>query len=123
MSCKINRYSKFRRFLVAGAVMAILMGASIALAGQSGKSTSIIRNITPLREISDHRTNLNAVDYFDIVGRLNGVEGKQVTIGDRQLTLAPGVGTYRMRQYNLVGAKLNGRGEVVALELVSDEPN
>ena len=123
MSCNINRYSKFRRYLVAGAVMAILMGASIGLAGESGKSTGVIRNITPLTEMGSHRINANAADYFDLVGRLNGVEGNQVTIGDRQLTLAPGVGTHGMSQYNLVGAKLNGRGEVVALELISNEPN
>lgn len=119
---KIN-ITKMGTSLGAGTVMAIMMMASIGLAGEFGKSTSGIRNITPLSETGSHRSNANAVDHFDIVGRLNSIEGSRVTIGDRQLTLAPGVGTRGVNQHHLVGANLNGAGEVVVLELVSKEPN
>lgn len=87
------------------------------------KTGSTIRTITPMTEVSSHRADLNAADYFDIFGILNTIEGNRVTIGDRELTLAPGVGTSGMNQWNLVGANLNNAGEVVVLELVSDEPN
>jgi hypothetical protein len=123
MSPVIDQRIKIRLVFMIAVFIWFLMTASIGLAGESGKSNSVIRNITPLSEMGSHRSNANAADYFDLVGRLNGVEGNQVTIGDRQLTLAPGVGTHGMSQYNLVGAKLNGRGEVVALELISNEPN
>lgn len=125
MFCKLNILSKNKnkRIVVTAVLMAgLLMTASTSLAGDVG-NTHGLRSITPMREMGSSQLNVNAADYFDIVGILNSIEGNQVIIGDRQLTLAPGVGTSGMSQYNTVGANLNGAGQVTALELVSDEPN
>lgn len=82
-----------------------------------------IRRITPMREMANYQVDVRAHDYFDVVGRLNLIENDRMIIGDRELNIAPGVNTSRARQWNLVGAKLNKAGEVMAFETISDEPN
>lgn len=88
-------------------------------------SAAGIRPITPLGETSSfrQRADIRPQDYFDVIGILNLMENDRVVIGDRELTLAPGVRTSRARQFNLVGAKLNRAGEVVVFDVISDEPN
>ena len=104
-------------------ISALLMAASTGAAAGPKHSGKAIRTITPMTELSTYNVNVNAADYFDVVGVLNNIDGNQVTIGDRQLRLAPGVSTRGLSQFNLVGADLDSAGRVVALELVSDEPN
>jgi hypothetical protein len=103
--------------------MGFVITTSTGLAADPDRISSKIRTITPMGEASFHPSNLNAQDYFDVVGVLNLIDGNRVTIGDRDLTLAPGVRTSRINQYNLVGANLNKAGEIIVFELVSDEPN
>jgi len=104
---------------IAVALVVVFIGSTAgpAIAGRD------IHKIRPIGEMQSHGSNLRAWEYFDLVGILNSVNGNQVTIGDRQLTLAPGVGTSGMSQYNVVGANLNRAGEVVELELVSNDPS
>jgi hypothetical protein len=108
--------------VVTAALMTSLLTASTSLA-DDGDRTHGIRSITPIGERGSYQRNVNAADYFDIIGILNSVDGNQVIIGDRQLTLAPGVSTRGMSQYNTVGANVNNAGQVTALELISNEPN
>jgi hypothetical protein len=108
--------------VVTASLMASLLTASTSLAGDAASAQGL-RSITPIREGGSYQRNVNAADYFEIIGVLNSIDGNQVIIGDRQLTLAPGVGTHGMSQYNTVGANLNNAGQVTALELISDEPN
>lgn len=88
-------------------------------------STAGIQPITPMGETGSFRqqADIRPQDYFDVIGILNLMENDRVIIGDRALPLAPGVNTFQARQFNLVGAKLNRAGEVVAFDIISDEPN
>ena len=122
MFCRININRMGKWIVVTASLMAGLLTASTSLAGDAGGAQGL-RSITPIRERGSHQRNVNPADYFEIIGILNSIDGNQVLIGDRQLTLAPGVGTYGMSQYNTVGANLNNAGQVTALELISDEPN
>jgi hypothetical protein len=123
MSSVIKQIKKHRLVSMLAIVSWLLIVASTGAASGPKNSGNTIRAITPITELSTFNSNINAADYFDIVGILNSLDGNQVTIGDRQLTLAPGVSTYGLSQYNLVGANLDSAGRVVALELVSEEPN
>lgn len=123
MPFNIDTIEKKGPILIATAALCFLIAASTCLAAGPGEVGSTIRTITPMTEVGSHPSNLNAADYFDLVGRLNKIEGNQATIGDRALTLAPGVSTSGVSQWNLVGANLNNAGEVVVLELVTDNPN
>lgn len=123
MPLKIDTVKKYGQVFILSAITGLVITASTGLAAEPGKTSGKIRTITPMREVSIHRSNLNAQDYFDVVGVLNLIDGNRVTIGDRELTIAPGVRTSRINQYNLVGANLNKAGEIVVFELVSDDPN
>jgi len=123
MSPVIKQIIKHRPVLMLAIISWLLMAASTSAASGPKHSGTAIRTITPMTELSTFNPNVNAADYFDVVGILNSIDGNQVTIGDRQLTLAPGVSTYGLSQYNLVGANLDSAGRVVALELVSKKPN
>jgi hypothetical protein len=87
----------------------------------TGKVT--LRQIRPYVESSAPDDNIRAQHVFDLVGTLNMVDGNQVTIGNRQLTLASNVSASGIAIWTEVGAKLNQAGQVVALEIVSDEPH
>ena len=123
MPLKINILGKYGQVFIPGAVAGLLMLASTGLAADTGRAARAIRTITPMTEVSSHRSDLNPADYFDVLGRLNLIDGNRVTIGDRELTLAPGVRTSGIDQWNLVGAMLNNAGEIVVFELVSNDPN
>ena len=104
--------------------------ASVGLAADNGyraqsRSTGkvTIRQIRPYAESSAPDENIRAQHVFDLVGTLNAIDGNQITIGDRQLTLASTVSASGIAIWTEVGAKLNQAGEVVALEIVSDEPH
>jgi hypothetical protein len=123
MSPVIKQILKHKLVLMLVIIALFLTATSIGAASGPKHSTSAIHTITPMTEISTYNPNVNAADYFDVVGILNSIDGNKVIIGDRQLTLAPGVSTYGLSQYNLVGANLDSAGSVVALELISDKPN
>jgi hypothetical protein len=123
MPLRIDTIKKYGQVFILSAIMGFVITTSTGLAAEPGRTSGEIRTITPMRERSIHRSNLNAQDYFDVVGVLNQIDGNRVTIGDRELTIAPGVRTSRANQYNLVGANLNKAGEIVVFELVSDDPN
>ena len=88
-------------------------------------STAGIRPITPMGETGSfrQRADIRPQDYFDVVGILNLLENDRVIIGDRALPIAPGVRPFWARPFTLVGAKLNRAGEVVVVDIISDEPN
>lgn len=123
MSSVISQIRKIGPLAVMAVITGILMAAPAGMAADSRHSRNRLRTITPMTEMSSYNPDANAADYFDLIGILNSIDGNQVTIGDRQLTLAPGVGTTGMSQFNTVGANLNRAGEVVVLVLVADEPN
>jgi len=100
-----------------------ITGIWLALGCLTADAGTKIRPITPMGEMGGHRVNVSAEDYFDVVGILNLIESDRIIVGDRQLTIAPGMSFSRARQWNLVGVKLNRAGEVVAFEIISDEPN
>jgi hypothetical protein len=58
-----------------------------------------------------------------VVGTLNAIDGNQITIADRQMTLAPTASASGIVKWTEVGVKLNKAGEVVVIEIVSDEPH
>ena len=123
MSFQIDKKKKFGQGFMVSAMVGALAMAFIGLAADSAIAGNGIRKMTPMTEISRHQSNLSAWEYFDVVGLLNTIDGNQVIIGDRELNLASGVSTAGLNLWNLVGANLNDAGEVIALELVSDDPN
>ena len=111
---------KYNLKLMAWMVITAFWSTGGPLTAEAGQA---IRQITPMREMTNHQVDVRAHDYFDVVGRLNLIENDRMIIGDRELKIAPGVNTSRSRQWNLVGAKLNQDGEVVVFETISDQPN
>ena len=83
---------------------------------------SKIRSITSA-ESAAGPIKVRAEDYFDIVGTLNLIESSRVVIGNTDLRLAGGANTSGVSQYDQVGAQLNKKGEVTAIELISDLPH
>lgn len=96
---------------------------SPSLAGEAGKSRPAIRPLKSVAEMGPSRMDLNAEDYFDIVGILNLVETGRIVVGNSELRIRSGVHRSGIELWNLVGVKLNKNGEVVVLEKISDEPN
>ena len=123
MPLTIDTIKTHGRFILLTAITIAMMGAATEVAADGSRSRGKIRAITPMTEVGSHRSNLQAGDYFDVVGILNDVSGNRVTIGDRELTLAPGVRTSRANPYHVVGVKLNRAGEVVVFDLISDDPS
>lgn len=104
--------------------------ANVGLAADDGyrarqrlTGKAFIRQIRPYVESSAPDDNIRAQHVFDLVGTLNMIDGNQITIGNRQLTLASNVSASGIAIWTEVGAKLNQAGQVVALEIVSDEPH
>ena len=104
--------------------------ASVGLAADDGyraqrqtSARATIRQIRPYAESSVPDANVRAQHVFDVVGSLNAIDGNQITIGNRQLTLASTVSASGIAMWTEVGAKLNQAGMVVRLEIVSDEPH
>jgi hypothetical protein len=103
--------------------IAILLTAPASTAGEVGSPVPTINTITPPTQLDTARTNIRANDYFDVVGRLNLIKSNLVVIGNRKLTVKPGLGLSGVRRYNLVGANLDEKGNVVALKKITDAPN
>ena len=119
---------------VAGCLIGILIAggwlATAGLAADKGirmKKTDTanvaIRQIRHVRESSVPDATIRPQDVFDVVGTLNAIDGNQITIADRQLTLAPTVSASGIAKWAEVGVKLNPAGEVAVIEIVSDEPH
>ena len=89
---------------------------------RNGKDHKAIRYIQPY-ELSAASTDVRAQHVFDVVGSLNAIDGNLIIIGNRQLTLTSTVSASGIALWTEVGAKLNQTGEVVALEIVSNEPH
>lgn len=99
-------------------VIGLWTGSSCLAAERMSK----IRSITSA-ESAASPLNVKAEDYFDIIGTLNLIEGSRVVIGNTDLQLAGGASTSGISQYDQVGAQLNKKGEVTAIELISDLPH
>ena len=119
---------------VAGCLIGILIaGGWLATAGlaadtgirtkTTGTENMAIRPIRHVRETSVPDANIRTQDVFDLVGTLNAIDGNQITIANRQLTLAPTVSASGIAKWAEVGVKLNPAGEVAVIEIVSDEPH
>ncbi len=104
-------------------VWVVATGIWLAPGCLASETGSRIQQITPMEEVGSYQANIRAEDYFDVVGTLDLVENDRVIIGNRELTIAPGVNTSQAQKWNLVGVQLNQAGEVVVFETVSDEPN
>jgi hypothetical protein len=122
MIMKKNAYSRMVRWTLMTGIAGLFM-VPVCLAGQTGKAIPAIRTITPVTELDASRTNIRAENAFDVVGRLNLIKSNQVVIGNRKLTVKPGLNLSGIGKYNLVGANLDQDGNVVALKKISDEPN
>lgn len=81
-----------------------------------------VRSITSA-ESAVRPVNVRPEDNFDIVGTLNRIESNRVVIGNSKLRLAGGASTSGVSKYDQVGAQLNQKGEVTAIELISDIPH
>lgn len=119
---------------VAGCLIGILIaGGCMATSGlasdkgyrmkKNGTANVAIRQIRHVRESSVPDTNIRPQDVFDVVGTLNAMDGNRITVADRKLTLAPNVSASGITKWAEVGVKLNTAGEVVVIEIVSDEPH
>ncbi len=89
---------------------------------KTGTANVAIRQIKPL-ELGASDATIRPRDVFDVVGTLNAIDGNQITIVNRQLTLAPTVSASGIAKWTEVGVKLNPAGEVAVIEIVSDEPH
>ena len=120
---------------VAGCLIGILIaGGWLATAGMAAdkgirtKKTGTanvvaIRQMRHFPESSVPDATIRPQDVFDVVGTLNAIDGNQITIADRQLSLAPTVSASGIAKWAEVGVKLNPAGEVAVIEIVSDEPH
>lgn len=119
---------------VAGCLIGMLIaGGWLATAGlaadngirmnNTGTANVAIRQIRHVRETSDPDATIRSRDVFDVVGTLNAIDGNQITIADRHLTLAPNVSASGVAKWAEVGVKLNAAGEVAVIDIVSDEPH
>jgi hypothetical protein len=109
--------------LVPGCMILILaIGLWPGFGCLAAEKKSKIRSITPA-ESAASPVNVRAEDYFDIVGTLNLIESGRVVIGNTELRLAGRASTSGVSQYDQVGAQLNKKGEVTAIELISDLPH
>lgn len=123
MTSNIHKNKKYGPVFLLAAMVWLSMPASNSLSAESAQNGAKIRSLTPMMEISSHKANFSAHDYFDVVGILNVLEGSRVIIGDRELSMAPGVRAAGINPWSIVGANLNRAGEVVVLEMISNDPN
>ncbi|MBR9985282.1 MAG: hypothetical protein KFF68_05170 [Desulfosarcina sp.] len=118
---------------VAGCLVGILIaGGWLATAGlaadkgirmqKTGTAGTAIRQIRPF-EMAAPDASIRPQDVFDVVGTLNAIDGNQITIADRQLTLTSTATASGIAKWTMVGVKLNAAGEVAVIEIVSDEPH
>ena len=89
---------------------------------RTGTAGVAIRQIRPF-EMAAPDATIRPQDVFDVVGTLNAIDGNQITIADRRLTLAPMVSASGIAKWTQVGVMLNPAGEVAVIEIVSDEPH
>ena len=114
--------------IVAGCLIGILIAGGwlapmgLAADNYSGTTNATIRQIKPF-EVSVPDTTIRPQDVFDVVGTLNAIDGNQITIADRQLTLTSTASTSGIAKWTEVGVKLNPAGEVAVIEIISDEPH
>ncbi len=110
--------------MIAGACL-----ASVCVAADNGIDTGDnappIATIRPLQPFGSSTAvaNVRSQNAFDLVGNLNAIDGNEITIGDRQLTLDSGVSVSGIARWTEVGVNLNKDGDVSAIEVVSDEPH
>jgi hypothetical protein len=122
MTMKKNTYSRMLRWTLTTGIAGLFM-APACLAGQTGRTIPAIRPITPVTPSDNASAHSRAANFINVVGRLSLINSNQVAIGNRKFTVGRGVDLSRFRNYNLVGATLDEHGNVVALKLISDEPN
>ena len=106
--------------LIAGGWLAT---AGLAADSGTGAAKATIRHIRPFGESRVTDAAIRPQDVFDVVGTLNAIDGNRITIADRQMTLAPAVSASGIARWAQVGVKLNKAGEVVVIEIVSNEPH
>ena len=106
--------------LIAGGLLAPM---GLAADNSSDTTNVTIRQIRHVRESSVPDATIRPHDVFDVVGTLNAIDGNQITIADRQLTLTSTASTSGIAKWAEVGVKLNPAGEVAVIEIVSDEPH
>jgi hypothetical protein len=106
--------------LIAGGLVST---AGLAADRRTGASNVTIRQIRTYGESSVPDATIRPQNVFDLVGTLNAIDGNQITIADRRLTLAPTAKVSGITKWTEVGVKLNTAGEVARIEIVSDEPH
>jgi hypothetical protein len=123
MAHNANAHKPMILFIVSMAIIGILTlpGSAAAKSGNAG--TAAIHDITPMTEIGAHRVNIDAEDYFDIVGILNVLENDRIVVGNDELKPASGLNTAHVALSNTVGVKINRSGEVVKIETIYDDPH
>lgn len=102
-------------------VGAFLAHASVA-ADFDGGGDATIRELQPFGLRSATET-VRSQNVYDLVGNLNAIDGNQITIGNRQLTLDSGVSASGIAIWTEVGVNFNNAGQVSAIEIVSSEPH
>lgn len=109
---------------MAACCMALIMIIGVVPGSEclAADKISKIRPITST-ESAGRPANIRAEDYFDVVGNLNLIESSRVVIGNTELQLAGGARTSGVSLYDQVGARLNKKGEVTSIEVISDIPN
>jgi hypothetical protein len=88
----------------------------------SADTISEIQSITPA-ESAARVVDIRAKDYFDIIGTLNLIDGRRIVIGNTTLQLSGGANTSGVSLYDKVGARLNEKGEVSEIKIISDFPH
>lgn len=118
MSIKRKAFMMVPRCMVLILVIGLWPGSGCLAADGFLKIRSITAAESAVRPV-----NVRPEDNFDIVGTLNRIESNRVVIGNSKLRLASGASTSGVSQYDQVGAQLNQKGEVTAIELISDIPH
>ena len=118
MSIKRKAFMMVPRCMVLILVIGLWPGSGCLAADGFLKIRSITAAESAVRPV-----NVRPEDNFDIVGTLNRIESNRVVIGNSKLRLASGADSSGVSKYDQVGAKLNKKGEVTAIELISDIPH
>lgn len=109
--------------LIGMMIVGAWLASTCPAAEHTAKTAKVtIRQFTPA-ELNVSPSNIRAEDVFDVVGTLNAIDGNQITIGDKRLTLASNVSASGIPKWSEVGVTLNKAGEVTVLEIVSNQPH
>ena len=100
-----------------------MVAASGCLAAEGNHTAGGIRRITPMFEMGSNQIDVQAENYFDIVGILNVLENDRIVVGNNELRPASGLRTSGVELSNTVGVKLNQSGEVVQMGLIHNDPH